>query len=149
MKKEITACLLSLFSTMLRAEDCFETTTEIIFDRKTEVEKITLCQKKTADHMLFYLSSSCLKDQCEILKRPKKKLIIKNYTGPRGSPGFKLCEELGGLPQIFEFQDPQKKWQSTERCFFGKNDFVEISLLTREWKSFINSKEKSLKTSQH
>ena len=128
-----------LITSIANANECFETKTKIIFDGKAEFEKITLCQKKTIDKMNFIISKSCLNDQCEILKRTKKKIIIKNYTANMGSPGFKLCEELGGVPQIFEFLDLNNIWQSSERCFFGKNDFVEISLLTREWKSFIHS----------
>jgi hypothetical protein len=130
----------SLMSSTIHANECFNTKTKIIFDGKPELEKITLCQKKTPDNMLFLTSKSCLNDQCEILKRPKKNLIIKNYVSNIGSPGFKLCEELGGVPQIFDFLDPANKWLSSERCFFGKSDFVEISLLTREWKIFIQTK---------
>lgn len=139
MKTKSLSLILFIFSTQLIADDCFQTSTRIIFDRKTEQEAITLCKKKTADKLVFYVSKSCDNDRCEILKRSKKNLPIKSYLGNRGSPGFKLCEELEGLPQIFEFQDQSKKWQSTERCFFGKEDFVEISLLTYEWKAFILS----------
>jgi hypothetical protein len=124
-------------ASIANANECFETKTKIIFDGKPEFEKISLCQKKTTDKMIFIISKSCLNDQCEILQRTKKKIIIKNYTSNIGSPGFKLCEKLDGVPQIFEFLDQAHRWQSTERCFFGKNDFVEISLLTREWKSFL------------
>ena len=130
-----------LFSFSLFANtDCFETATKIIFDQKTINEKITLCEKHTSDKMLFYISKSCLDDKCEILSRHKKTLIIKKYINNLGSPGFKLCEELGGGPQIFDFQDRKKNWQSSERCFFGKADFVEISFLTKEWKNFIHLK---------
>jgi hypothetical protein len=134
--------MLFLFLLSLNATAaCFPVTTKIIFSGKEEKEKSVLCEKKTADHMLFYTSESCDGDKCEILKRAPKKIVIKNYKANIGSPGFKLCEELGGVPQIFEFQKLNvKEWQSTERCFFGKKDFVEISLLTHEWKSFVQAK---------
>ncbi|MBC7539795.1 MAG: hypothetical protein H7281_13320, partial [Bacteriovorax sp.] len=131
---------LFVFTTLLNAHECFQTTTKIIFNGAAESEKTILCKKKTSDGMLFYVSKTCLNDQCEILKRSPKKVVIKNYYANIGSPGFKLCMELGGTPQIFDFQDEKDKWKNTERCFFGKNDFVEISFLTREWKSFIESK---------
>jgi hypothetical protein len=127
-----------LFSFSTQAE-CFPVQTKIILGGKTEIEKSTLCKKKMDDEMLFYVSESCDKGLCEILKRPKKNISVKNYKDNIGSPGFKLCEELGGIPQIFEFKTQAGTWESTERCFFDKADFVEISLLTREWKQYVQS----------
>lgn len=127
-----------LASTKLWASSCDDVETKIIFDKKEIYKSEVLCLKKTSDNMVFYVSKSCAEDQCEVLKRKKKEILIKDYHHNVGSPGFKLCEELGGVPQIFEFAKDKKigHWQSSERCFFGK-DFIEISLLTREWKSFI------------
>jgi hypothetical protein len=62
--------------------------------------------------------------------------VIKDYKGNIGSPGFKLCRALDGVPQIFEWKSGDKKWQSTERCLLG-NEFVEIGLLTKIWKKKI------------
>lgn len=130
--------ILFLLSTTTLWASCDEVETKIIFDKKAVYKKEVICIQKTSDNMIFYVSKSCLDHQCEILKRKKKKLVLKDYHHNIGSPGFKLCEELGGVPQIFEFAKDKKigLWQSTERCFFN-NDFVEISLLTREWKSSI------------
>ncbi|MDO9182853.1 MAG: hypothetical protein Q7U04_10620 [Bacteriovorax sp.] len=136
MKFLILNLLLSLIFAV-DAKDCFETKTKIIFDKKSEFENIILCKKNTPDNMLYYVSKSCYQDRCEILKRAKINLVIKNYTANFGSPGFKLCDTLGGIPQIFDFQDQDKKWQTSERCFFGQKDFVEISLLTSQWKESI------------
>jgi hypothetical protein len=72
------------------------------------------------------------------LKKNKSEIKIKDYYNRAGSPGFKLCRELGGVPQIFEFKKLIKSdWQSVSRCLFSNEDFVEISLLTKEWKSFV------------
>lgn len=126
-----------LFPITSWASNCNEVQVKIIFDKKPVVTKETLCSEKTPDSMVFYVSKSCVDKKCEILKRKKEDLTIKNYTGNMGSPGFKLCSELGGVPQIFEFAViGSTLWQSTDRCLFEK-DFVEISLLSREWKSFI------------
>lgn len=133
---KIIILLLSVNS--LFAKDCFETTTKIIYMKKAEIETVTLCKNKTSDKMLFYTSASCLNNKCEILKRTKKKIAIPDYTGSIGSPGFKLCQSLGGIPQIFDFQDESKLWKNSERCFFGREDFVEISLLTHNWKNYIH-----------
>ncbi len=128
---------LLLFSQNTFAANCESVQVKIIFDRKPVYSKETLCSQKDSDNILFYVSSGCAKGECEILKRKKSTLTIKNYYHNIGSPGFKLCEELGGVPQIFEFLKPKSAlWQSTDRCLFNK-DFVEISLLTKEWKSYI------------
>ncbi len=118
------------------ADTCSDVQVRIIFDRKPVITKETVCSHKTSDNMVFYISKSCVDQKCEILKRRKTDLAIKDYNSNMGSPGFKLCTELGGVPQIFEFSKDSSLWQSTERCLFEK-DFVEISLLTREWKNNI------------
>jgi len=137
MKKIFFLYIIFVFI-LTEANACEEVEVKVIYDKKAEFSKEILCSKKTADNMIFYLSKSCENDACEVLKRKKSTLVIKNYYSQIGSPGFKLCEELGGIPQIFEFKKIKStKWESTERCLFEKNEFVEISLLTREWKQLI------------
>lgn len=139
MKKPMIFFLLS-FSFFASAEECQKARVRYIFDRKYVYEAVELCREKSPDNVIFYFSSSCVKRQCEILKREKKEIKVKARYSNTGSPGFKLCQELAGVPQIFEFQlkdSPNQTWQSSERCLFGEKDFVEISLLTREWKPFI------------
>ena len=130
--------IINLVSFSAAADVCKKASIRYIFDKKPVYEKAELCQKKTPDNMLFYLSASCANDKCDILKKYKSELVIKDYRSNIGSPGFKLCQELGGVPQIFEFSfSTDGLWQSAERCLFGKIDFVEISYLTREWKPYI------------
>lgn len=137
MKKRIILTI-GFLLTFSDVSACEEVDIKIIYDRKTEFSKEILCSQKTSDNMIFYLSKSCVNDGCDILKRKKTTLEIKNYASQMGSPGFKICEALGGIPQIFEFKKiKSSQWQSTERCLFEKNDFVEISLLSRDWKKFI------------
>ena len=131
-------CLLFLISFSAFAANCDSVQTRIIFYKKAVLAGETLCLMKTADSMIFYLSKSCADKKCEILLRKKTNLIIKDYYSNFGSPGFKLCFELGGVPKIFEFSKDKVLWQSAERCFFEK-DFVEISLLTRLWKNHIKN----------
>jgi hypothetical protein len=125
-------------SEIVKNKFCFETTIKFYYNGKLEFEKNQLCRKSYEDKKTFYISKSCVNDQCEILKRAKKPIEIKDYISNLGSPGFKLCFALDGVPQIFEFENQQKKWLSSERCIFKNNDFVEISLLSREWKNLIN-----------
>lgn len=135
MKKYTVALCFFLCVKMAQAE-CLKAETKIIYQRKAEMAEEILCEKNIGK-IVFYVSKSCVNDQCAILKRPKKTLAIKDYHGNFGSPGFKLCAELGGVPQIFDYKFAKTDWKTAARCFFGK-DFVEISLLTQEWKSMIN-----------
>lgn len=131
--------LVIFFTTTLHAE-CFKVETKIIFDSKPVLTKETICTIVDADKMLFYVSKSCEDNSCDILKKAPKKIVIKNYYQNLGSPGFKLCEALGGVPQIYEFKKSKaKQSESTDRCLFGKQDFVEISYLSQKWKSFISN----------
>ena len=137
MKLFLLIVLSIVFSISALASDCNDYQVKIIFDRKAVITKEILCSQKSTDNMIFYVSKNCFDKKCEILKRKKIELIIKDYTSNLGSPGFRLCSELGGIPQIFEFTSTLANlWQSTERCLFEK-DFVEISLLTKEWKNYI------------
>lgn len=130
---------LSLFFVMSAQAECEKVETKIIFDKKPVMNKEVLCSIVTADKTKYYVSKSCEKDNCEILKRKPKDLKVEKYSHNIGSPGFKLCVALDGIPQIFEFRLDKKSvdWESTSRCLFGKNDFVEISLLMSKWKGFI------------
>ena len=126
-----------LFPFTVMASTCKDYQVKIIFDRKPVITKETFCSQKSFDNMIFYVSKNCVDNKCEVLKRKKTDLVIKDYTSNMGSPGFKLCSELGGIPQIFEFAPAGSNlWQSADRCLFEK-DFVEISLLTHQWKTYI------------
>lgn len=121
---------------------CEKMRIKVIYDKKPIITEEVLCIKKAAGNLIFYISESCVNNGCEILTRDKAPLSIKDYTSRIGSPSFKLCTELGGTPQIFEYTNIKMKeeWRSTERCLFNQKDFVETPLLTHEWKSFINLK---------
>lgn len=130
---------LGLFLTINAFAECEKVETKIIFDKKPVINKEEICSIVTSDSTKYYLSKSCEKEKCEILKRTAKEIKIENYTHNIGSPGFKLCEALEGIPQIFEFKKiKDKEWESTSRCLFGKSDFVEISFLMMKWKGFIH-----------
>lgn len=122
---------------------CFPAEIKVINHGQEELSKETLCGVTEEKGLLFYVSKGCEDNQCEILKRPFKTLVIKDYRGNIGSPGFKLCRALEGMPQIFEWKNTdsseKNKWSAAERCFFGK-EFVEIPLLTKKWKPFIKKK---------
>lgn len=117
---------------------CREAEIKIIYDKRPILSKEMMCEKKLSNNLTYYMSPRCEKGDCAVLKRKKSNLIIPNYIGNIGSPGFKLCEKLGGVPQIFEFKMDGRDWESTERCLFGE-DFIEISFLTQTWKDYIKN----------
>lgn len=109
------------------------TKTQIIFKGKKEISDEEICFINK-EGITFLVSKSCEKLQCELLKKKIKNITIPENNLSIGSPGFKLCYELGGVPQIFEFTKSNSNSETTDRCFYGKSDFVEISLLIDIWR---------------
>ncbi|MBP9681304.1 MAG: hypothetical protein KBD76_07860 [Bacteriovorax sp.] len=134
---------LFFWSSTLCASDCTPARIKMINFQKEVITQEVICFLPPASNRNTYIvSESCVEKKCEILKREKKPIIINHYMKNFGSPGFKLCDALGGSPQIFEFQVNTDKYLSTERCLFGENDFVEIALLSHEWKHLIETTQK-------
>ncbi len=120
--------------------ECFSVETKIIFHSSPEMDQEVFCERHLGQ-ILFYVSKSCETSQCSLLKAKRSPIMIQDYHGQMGSPGFKLCRALKGTPQIVEWRrDQTQKWQSFGRCFMG-DDFVEIGLLVNLWKPFINKKK--------
>jgi len=145
MKNRITNIFIFLialsYTGLVYSSTCEDMKIKIIYDRKTKINKEKMCRFIESDKTMYFMSESCLFYACDVLKKKKVKLVIPDYYSSIGSPGFKLCRDLGGLPQIYEYQEKQNKnWESTERCIFNDKDFVEISFLTYEWKNYISTK---------
>lgn len=113
--------------------NCQKIKTQVIFKGQKEINIEEICFINKAG-ITFLVSKSCENAQCDLLKKKIKNIIIPENNSSIGSPGFKLCYELGGVPQIFEFTQSHLKSESTDRCFYGKSDFVEISLLLDIWR---------------
>lgn len=124
------------------ASSCNDYKIKIVYNKKDQLSKEKMCTFIDEDKTLYYMSESCLFYGCSVLKKKKENLVIPDYHSKIGSPGFKLCLELGGLPQILEFSLPSDNghWQSTERCLLNEKDFIEISFLTKEWKNLVKIK---------
>jgi hypothetical protein len=54
---------------------------------------------------------------------------VKDIEGKNGSPGFKICAKLNGIPQFLEFWD-NENWIKSSRCIFNDGSFVDIGSLT-------------------
>ena len=59
----------------------------------------------------------------------KKSEII----NPIGSPGFKICNQIKGSPQIIEIWN-SKEWLSSDRCIFLDGSFIDNGSLMKKIK---------------
>ena len=53
---------------------------------------------------------------------------LRAIQSPMGSPGFKICEKLNGVPQFIEYWD-KFSWIKTSRCIFNDGSFIDIGAL--------------------
>ncbi|QLY26472.1 hypothetical protein [Bdellovibrio sp. KM01] len=93
-------------------------------DGKTTEIKATYCfnEDKT-----ILTSKGCQKLDCKTAF--KAKFIDKTKaTNTTSNPGFNICRELKGTPQIVEFKVGQD-WHRLDRCTFKDGNFVSTSEL--------------------
>jgi hypothetical protein len=118
------------------SETCGPSQIEYIEDQKKVAVYTELCVSKDERGQLFY-SKNCAQMNCSILKKESLKFIsLEEYEPSIGSPGFKVCRELGGLPQIIDYNF-KDQWHQGSRCIFDKDTFVSNDLLIKLWKDFI------------
>lgn len=104
--------------------------------KKCEAAKIrieTFSEVKVLEEKICYgedianfTSASCKKQKCSAYKAPKR-YYMHEFLGPMGTPGFKLCREVGGTPEIVEIFVGDL-WHRTDRCVF-KDGFVDTDSL--------------------
>ena len=95
---------------------------------KETVEKADYCfnSEKT-----FLVSKNCVSKKAQCIALMSKRNEIEDLVSEYGSPGFKLCYQVHGLPQIIEFYDGEA-WVSTSRCFFKSDkSFINMDLLIK------------------
>lgn len=56
-------------------------------------------------------------------------LKLADVSGETGSPGFKICEKINGVPQIMEFWDGDR-WIKTARCVFKDGSYTDTGSLS-------------------
>ena len=92
---------------------------------KELIENADYCfdSKKT-----LFISKNCVlkKGKClALISQRKPDDLVSEY----GSPGFKLCYQINGLPQIVDFFDGES-WIASNRCFFESDkSFINTDLL--------------------
>ena len=101
---------------------CKNTQFKYIYKNETQLLILRTCKVKD-----FYLSESCYKKGCKIKKRILK--AEKPKFSPVGSPHFRVCHKVGGIPILGEIQNlwsKNKGYESIALCFNrNKTDFVD------------------------
>jgi hypothetical protein len=118
------------------ASECFNSKSTIIFNHEKKSEDFKICIY-SHEKINYLVSESCLDLKCSLLNQKIEGIEIPDRKFNIGSPGFKLCYVLGGVPQIFDYINLSQKNETTDRCLFGKNDFVENSLLIDLWRGVV------------
>lgn len=92
---------------------------------KVTVTDFKYCYDKATKSQLF--SPNCRSKKCVAFDYPEE-LRFKEFIGPTGSPGFKVCRKVGGIPQIVEFS-VSGKWYKLDQCVFQDGSFVNSDYL--------------------
>lgn len=120
------------------AEKCEQGEVRYIHNKKSISQKLKFCVEET-NRGSFVLSDSCSGKACKLLENPAARPVdLTSYKGTVGSPGFKVCRELGGQPQIFEYKfNSAEDWTKDSRCIFSEKDFVSNDVLLTLWKDYM------------
>lgn len=94
-------------------------------DGKTSEFKATYCfnEDKT-----ILTSKTCKKLDCNTAFKKTKFIDKTKVQSTTSNPGFNICRELNGTPQIVEFKVGQD-WYRLDRCTFKDGNFVSTSEL--------------------
>lgn len=135
IKTILTTLLLS--SIGLAGENCTKGSIKYTHNKESKQENIVFCFDEDKRDKFIY-SKNCKGLKCDQVKEPWRKGIdLGKYPSSVGSPGFKVCRELGGSPQIIEFQINDEEWNQSSRCIFNDDTFVSNNLLIKLWKPYI------------
>ncbi len=88
------------------------------------VRKSSYCY---AMDMSEIVSKNCRKQNCSAY-RVGKRYYAKELLSRNGTPGFRLCRELGGEPEILSFL-AEDTFHETDRCAFPDGAFVSTDSL--------------------
>lgn len=94
-------------------------------DAKTVETKTTYCFNEDKN---ILTSTSCKTLNCPLAFNTKKNLDLSKLQNQTSNPGFNICRELEGKPQIVEFK-VGSDWHRLDRCTFKDGSFVSTSEL--------------------
>ncbi|OFZ16221.1 MAG: hypothetical protein A2Z20_00100 [Bdellovibrionales bacterium RBG_16_40_8] len=95
---------------------------------KVKEEVVEYCYNENKTKLL---SKSCYQPKCKALNVIKKYKFTELFSQV-GKPGFKLCRELKGTPQIIEFYVDKKPYK-LDRCLFSDGSFVDTDHLLSQY----------------
>lgn len=94
-----------------------------------KLEKAQYCYNDSKTELQ---SQSCFEGKCQLIEDFKVKTREVDYYSlgsQYGTPGFKLCKIIGGLPQVVEFR-VSGEWFALDRCLQGSDkSFIDTGLL--------------------
>jgi len=125
-----------LFSSSVSAEECGRGNISYYLNNKKISTDEKFCFDQDERSKYIY-SQDCTGLKCKILKNPEERPVsLLGYKSSIGSPGFKVCRELGGTPQIVEYKLKEHQGK-IDRCIFSEKTFVSNDLLMKLWKGFV------------
>lgn len=130
---KISLCYFS-YSALADTFVCKEFQTRYLSNKKFVEQRETLCIDKKKN---IVASKDCVKadPSCSLIKRVQNSTIDnKSLLSEVGSPAFKLCHFIDGLPQDMEYL-AGKEWVSASRCIDPKTtSFINLDRLMTEVK---------------
>lgn len=131
----VTICFLLCFP-LMGNETCTNVETKHVEGQDEKSSRTEACVRKDERDIYIY-SKNCKGLECKVLKEPATKPVsLRGYKRSIGSPGFKVCRELEGSPQIFSYKY-SGKWYKTDRCIFEDGSFASTNLLLKLWDGYI------------
>jgi len=109
------------------ANNCYDGKIRLRRFGKYELSMSKYCTNNESTILIGY---TCRSKSCDALN---KKIMLDDGTlySEVGKPGFKLCRELGGDPQIVEFL-VSKRWYKLDRCLFvSDGSFIDTGTLMK------------------
>ena len=89
-----------------------------------QIKKANYCYSEDKAEIV---SKNCRDQSCSAYKVGKR-FYPEELLSPIGTPGFRLCRELGAEPEIVSFE-VDKEFYETDRCTFPNGAFVSTDLL--------------------
>ncbi len=131
MKKKLALVFISLvcldFSLHAESIGCIKGKIRFVEGKKEIIQNEDYCYESLPRKI--YSSGKC-KESFKCFAQMTKPIHLKkmDVAGQVGSPGFKICEKIGGVPQIMEFWD-EEEWIKTSRCLFKDSSYVDIGTI--------------------
>ncbi|MBC7540482.1 MAG: hypothetical protein H7281_16780 [Bacteriovorax sp.] len=97
-----------------------------------KIKEIVLQDRYCYDSLLRSISSvkKCAENkECTINLPGPFLLKHKDVQVKSGSPGFRVCDLLNGIPQFIEYWDGEF-WIKSSRCIFNDGSYMDIAALT-------------------